>query len=434
MARQATTGMGRAGAMARGGRLKKIDALTPEQEAALVAYRDEWLAHGRSCAPADRAATEATLASMYIALGEQPPIFWWCDGPAVGSLVRTLLRANLWANLGDNLWANLRDNLWAIFRAKVWSNLRAIIRANLRANLGANLRANLRDNLWDNLWDNLGDNLGANLGDNLRDNLWANLWANLRDNLRDNLRANLWANLRANLWDNLGANLGSNLRDNLEDNLGDNLYWWLWGQHDAAWPAFCAWPDVALRPMHTDDHRARLAWWLTLSRSCGWWHPYRGVVFVCERPARQAVDGQGRLHHETGPALLCRDGWPVYAWHGVRVSADVIERPDTITPSTIQAEANAEVRRVMIERMGWERWLVASGAQPVHRDRFGDLYQTELNGARIGVAIVTNSTPEPSGERKRYALLVPPEHETAHGAIASTFGLTAAQYAPVVES
>src|SRR5574341_1038533 len=346
MARQATTGMGRAGAMARGGRLKKIDALTPEQEAALVAYRDEWLAHGRSCAPADRAATEATLASMYIALGEQPPIFWWCDGPAVGSLVRTLLRANLWANLGDNLWANLRDNLW----------------------------------------------------------------------------------------DNLGANLGSNLRDNLEDNLGDNLYWWLWGQHDAAWPAFCAWPDVALRPMHTDDHRARLAWWLTLSRSCGWWHPYRGVVFVCERPARQAVDGQGRLHHETGPAILCRDGWPVYAWHGVRVSADVIEHPETITPEAIQAEANAEVRRVMIERMGWERWLVASGAQPVHRDRFGDLYQTELNGARIGVAIVTNSTPEPSGERKRYALLVPPEHETAHGAIASTFGLTAAQYAPVVES
>src|SRR5574341_1000824 len=386
MARQATTGMGRAGAMARGGRLKKIDALTPEQEAALVAYRDEWLAHGRSCAPADRAATEATLASMYIALGEQPPIFWWCDGPAVGSLVRTLLRANLWANLRDNLWDNLGANLGANFRANLWDNLWANIRANLRANLGANLRANLRDNLWDNLWDNLG------------------------------------------------ANLGSNLRDNLEDNLGDNLYWWLWGQHDAAWPAFCAWPDVALRPMHTDDHRARLAWWLTLSRSCGWWHPYRGVVFVCERPARQAVDGQGRLHHETGPALLCRDGWPVYAWHGVRVSADVIERPDTITPSTIQAEANAEVRRVMIERMGWERWLVASGAQPVHRDRFGDLYQTELNGARIGVAIVTNSTPEPSGEHKRYPLLVPLEHETAHGAIASTFGLTAAQYAPVVES
>src|SRR5574341_1532136 len=394
MARQATTGMGRAGAMARGGRLKKIDALTPEQEAALVAYRDEWLAHGRSCAPADRAATEATLASMYIALGEQPPIFWWCDGPAVGSLVRTLLRANLWANLRDNLWDNLGANLGANFRANLWDNLWANLRANLRANLGANLRANLRANLW----DNLGDNLGANLGDNL------------------------------------GANLGSNLRDNLEDNLGDNLYWWLWGQHDAAWPAFCAWPDVALRPMHTDDHRARLAWWLTLSRSCGWWHPYRGVVFVCEHPARQAVDGQGRLHHETGPALLCRDGWPVDRWHGVRVSADVIERPDTITPSTIQAEANAEVRRVMIERMGWERWLVASGAQPVHRDRFGDLYQTELNGARIGVAIVTNSTPEPSGERKRYALLVPLEHETAHGAIASTFGLTAAQYAPVVES
>jgi hypothetical protein len=364
----------------------KIDSLTADQQAALIAYRAEWLAHGRSCAPADRGATARVLTAMYAAINEAPPYVWWCDGPAVGSLVRGVL----WANLWDNLGADLGDNLWA--------NLRA----NLGANLGDNLRANLGANLWDNLWANLRDNLGANLG--------------------------------ANLGDNLGANLGDNLWANLRDNLGANLGWFFWGQHEAAWPAYYAWPDLALHQMHTAEQRERLGWWLTLAQSCGWWQPYRGVVFVCERPARQAVDADGRLHHESGPALLCRDGWPVYAWHGVRVPAHVIEQPDTLTPEEIRAESNAEVRRVMIERMGWERWLQASGATPVQSDRFGDLYRTEMDGAQVGVVVVVNSTPEPDGHHKKYALLVPPEHETAHGAIASTFGLTAAQYQPVVET
>ena len=103
-------------------------------------------------------------------------------------------------------------------------------------------------------------------------------------------------------------------------------------------------------------------------------------------------------------------------------------------PAAIAQETNAEIRRAMIERMGWERWLQQSGAQPVHQDVCGELYRTELDGAQIGVVVVTNSTPEPDGSAKRYALLVPPEHETARAAVASTFGLTADQYQPVVET
>ena len=101
----------------------KIDALTPEQEQSLAAYREEWLRVGRSCEPANRAEAERVFVAMYAALGKPAPKVWWCDGPATGSLVRAILRSNL----GDNLRANLGDNLGA--------------------NLGASLEANLRDNL-----------------------------------------------------------------------------------------------------------------------------------------------------------------------------------------------------------------------------------------------------------------------------------------------
>jgi hypothetical protein len=178
----------------------------------------------------------------------------------------------------------------------------------------------------------------------------------------------------------------------------------------------------------------------TALSTCYWW-PHRSFVVACERPQRLSLETPDpsqpfvrRLHHETDAAALWPDGWGIYAWHGVRVPAQVILAPETLTVAQIQAEENAEVRRVMIERMGWDKWLADTGATPVQYDRFGSLYRTEMDGASLGVVVVTNSTPEPDGHYKRYALLVPAEHETAHAAVASTFGLTAEQYRPALES
>jgi hypothetical protein len=318
----------------------KIESLTPEQEACLVSYRDEMVAYGRSCEPADRAAAEQVWREMYATLGKPAPVVMWWDGPATGTMARALLEANL----GNDP--------------------------------------------------------------------------------------------RANLWADLGANLGANLRANLEDNLGDNLTWSFWGAHEIAWPAFYAWPDLHLRPMHTDEQRKRLNWWLTLSKSTGWWIAYEGVVMACERPLRQAVDENGHLHHETEAAFICRDGWQFHAWHGIRVPARVIEQPETLTAAEVLAEANAEVRRVMIERMGDRFWHEAEATQ-LDADTDGAGQSRKLlsiplandpEGAMVGVHVTCPSTGH------EYILRVPPTVRTCTEAVAWTFGLDVKEYAPAVES
>lgn len=52
---------------------KKIESLTPEQEALLPIYRDKWLAIGLSCEPADREAIPGIIARVYQAAGLAPP-------------------------------------------------------------------------------------------------------------------------------------------------------------------------------------------------------------------------------------------------------------------------------------------------------------------------------------------------------------------------
>jgi hypothetical protein len=135
----------------------------------------------------------------------------------------------------------------------------------------------------------------------------------------------------------------------------------------------------------------------------------------------------------------------LWAWHGLRVTAQLIEAPETITVTAIDAEANAEIRRVMMERYGWARFLKDSGAAVLdHDDRWGTLYQSNIPGDEPLVMVeVVNRSPEPDGSFRHYTLRIAPDCRplrpdgqvgrpqklTARNAVASTFGLTGQQYA-----
>jgi hypothetical protein len=142
-----------------------------------------------------------------------------------------------------------------------------------------------------------------------------------------------------------------------------------------------------------------------------------------------------RLHNADGPAVDS-DIEPLYFWHGILVPSFVILRPDLITVAHIHAEDNAEVRRVMLERMGFERYVEESGAERVQADDYGDLFRiARPDDSDLVVVRVVNSTPEPDGSFKRYTLRVPPAIETAREAVAWSFGKSRAEdYQPMVQT
>ena len=181
---------------------------------------------------------------------------------------------------------------------------------------------------------------------------------------------------------------------------------------------------------------------------------------VSDFPAEIHKDEQHRPHNDAGPSHRWRDGWSLWYIHGVRVTEQIVMHPETLTAAQIDAEENAEVRRVMLERFGMSRYILESGAKPQHQDEFGILYRRELaNDEPIVMVRVLNSTPEPDGSLsmeeamqvfgeakvkrqltilgwdkparwKEYWLRVPPNMQTAHEAVAWTFGKTPATYNP----
>ena len=119
----------------------------------------------------------------------------------------------------------------------------------------------------------------------------------------------------------------------------------------------------------------------------------------------------------------------------MRVEPWIVEEPERISPGEIDAERNSEVRRVLMDIYGIERYLDDAGAVPFAHDAFGTLYRIAHRGQPSIVLVkVRNATPEPDGTWKDYFLRVPPDVLTPREAVAWTFGLDAAGYAPQTET
>lgn len=111
----------------------------------------------------------------------------------------------------------------------------------------------------------------------------------------------------------------------------------------------------------------------------------------------------------------------------------IIEQPETITAKEILAEENAETRRVMIERIGMERFITESKAKVIHSHERGDLFSIDLAGDPEGVLRSVRVTDPSTG--RIYFLRVPPTIKRADDAVAWTFGFDLEKdYRPGVES
>ncbi|WP_066954938.1 DUF6745 domain-containing protein [Streptomyces lushanensis] len=276
------------------------------------------------------------------------------------------------------------------------------------------------------------DGAGRSVRDEVRTHPWAEERRRVHDTLGPAGWAEHWSATGARLWDT-GRMLADRIRTGVVEALSGEpaepaeaarirtvLLDAVLGQHDAAWLAAF------------DGRGERLEGLAEVARHAGWWWPYARAVVICERPSELHRDEAGRLDRGDGPALAFPDGFALYAWRGMPVPAEFLDELASLTPERIRDEANAELRRVMLEHYGYDRYLDESGAQPVHRDESGVLWRISLRGDEdIAMVEVVNSTPEPDGTRRTYWLRVPPTTRTAKQGVAWTFGLEAEEYEPL---
>lgn len=234
-----------------------------------------------------------------------------------------------------------------------------------------------------------------------------------------------------------------------EFGLGCALYAWRFWQGGNQWSAWASYISFFRHVVKLPIDYTNWEHWEKLAIHSGPRFVHRDFCIICDRPEVLTVDNENRPNNTEGPFCQWRDGAALYTVRGVRIPAWIIEEPEKLTPTIIDNEANAEVRRIMIETYGQERYLVNSNAVLVHQDEWGKLYRKDLKDDEpIFMVAVVNSTPEPDGTFKDYFIRVHPELRpmfpdktvgnpqqlTARNAVASTFGKYGHEYDPDVET
>jgi hypothetical protein len=160
-----------------------------------------------------------------------------------------------------------------------------------------------------------------------------------------------------------------------------------------------------------------------------------GCVNLAELPEGLRVSSWIDLAHtqiRSLPASL--RGVPL-RWRGVPIDERVAFHPETITTEEILAESNAERRRVLLERKGYETFLREADAVMLDRDRDpgGErrLLKVPLQGDEdlVCIAVLCPST------GRQYIIRVPPAMRTCHQAAAWIAGFDDPNdYRPIAET
>lgn len=214
------------------------------------------------------------------------------------------------------------------------------------------------------------------------------------------------------------------IKNNWHNYRGAQL-WASWFAYVSYFRDVCEWENPSLANFALDEE-------IGLTSGFVWWD--NEVVAISDRPLKVSRDNGNRLHAEDGMALEYRDGWGIYSWHGYRIPAShhwIITDKSKITADKIEHETNAELRRIMLEIHGYDKYLSERDAKVVSEDEIHGqprrLLEFTVAGEPVRVVEVINGSVEPDGTRRKFILGCVRQNgafpKTPHEAIAWSYGI-----------
>ena len=151
-----------------------------------------------------------------------------------------------------------------------------------------------------------------------------------------------------------------------------------------------------------------------LFEHCGLIFAFEKICFVCDRPRHLRFDSQNRLHAEGEPAIEFADGWNFYYYHGVRLPEKYGQvHPNQWQSQWLLAEENAELRRVLIQGIGYDRIIQELEAKQI--DSWQEYALLQIDKADVEPICLLKMTCPSTGFI--HALRVPPNLTSAREAI-----------------
>lgn len=395
----------------------QIDKLTPQQEALIPVYREKWRKIALSNERIDREKAAQAVKAAYIAIGKNAPNIIFCESPYVA------LKSTIFDKL-DCLKQELNNKVVSQLNNSSISNLKKLQRDLLEKPLEqlgrqTSFFKDLSYSIYPQFFQDI------NIDEELFDEL---VYGKLNNNFSDILgfrlsfilenysRIYLNEQLQSEDWQQINLQLGSRLSSSLQASLSSYINNFF-GQ--------CFQPEEECKINSFRDFIITSVWvsencpeWLiyqSLIKECGWIFAFDKAVIICDRPLHLRFDDQNRLHAEAEPAIEYADGFRLYSYHGVTLPEKYGKlHPQQWRSQWLLTEDNAELRRVLIQGIGYSR--ICQELQAIELDSWKEytLLKIDADVDAEPIFLVKMTCPSTGFI---HALRVPPEMTSAYQAI-----------------
>lgn len=344
--------------------------LTPEQEALVPVYQEKWRRIEKSKGPINRERAAAAVKAAYAAIGGEEPeiIFYGSPSGALGEIASDLTGRVVWTT---QLFKEILG--WEMM-GKLQLTLQNQVRESLGKKFGSPLYGKMyreRDfrTLFEQLWRTLGDK-------------WESRKLDPRDRLVGAIESAFSPYMSANFW-----------------------------MISACYFDFC------IEVLHGKVDRSLWEAFQNVVNSCGWIFAFQDKCYICDRPHKVLLDSEGRLHGTGEPALEYADGWKLYFYEDVILPEKYGQLlPEQWSAQWLLEEKNAELRRVLIEGIGYDRIVEELKAKEL--DAWREYTLLSIPGIDVNllnpIYLLKMICPSTG---KIHALRVPPEVNSAREAI-----------------
>lgn len=298
----------------------KISKLTPEQQALIPKYREKLIKIALSTERIDREKAAEAIKQAYGSVSEKQPKILFFRSP-----VEILEKLHIWKK--HNIEYKPINKIWKLIT-----------------------------NLHDNIVEKLEDKFGEYIDDDI--------YLQLSEPI------NLCCE---EIWSGISSTVSKDLFPLFYD-LGNDCKL----NHETVHASFL---DYYLKVLNISISQIENSQWeiyKSLVLNCGWIIFGKNVCLVSERPSKLFFNNENLLHARAKPALEYADGIKVYAYNGTIIPEKYGKyHPNKWKPSWLLKEKNAELRKILIQEIGY--YKIIEELQAVEIDSYQEYTLVKIN-------------------------------------------------------
>jgi hypothetical protein len=374
--------------------MSKIESISPEQSACIPEWVDKWTRIGLSTEPTDFDKAERAVRATYALIGLEPPKIVLCVASPKAAIVTVL--AILLKQFEDSPGLEL-DTFQRALQGDVASRIASLQDGALSTTISLAIGAMVTLAALNQIHYLVHSDVSFNQLNEITGSAYSGIIESLRPQLNE---------ITGSAYSGIIESLRPQSNEICNCSYGGQFYA-EFGAGISFIRDVLGWDDPVLENFKINED---------LITSCGWVLWTNDVVAISDRPQEILRDEQGHLHAEGKQAISYRDGWGVYAYHGVIIpEAWGKIKPSQWDSKWILTEKNAERRRVLIQAIGYARLVQELNATKLDSWREYELFKVQDETLDIEPIVMVKMTCPSTG--LIHAHRVPPAMQSAREAI-----------------